>query len=206
MVRHCTIDGVSYVCMYLHSLCPCVFIHLFILLITLSQGTSCISTFRYPFCFDAPLSLGFSWFRHCTSFCVIILMFKNSPVPSILGCHCSYVLCQPSNLHFSFMVRHHVVFGLPCFLLPSGVQVNAVFAGRSLIILKTCPSRFHLLLLRMMQLFLCFVVWLSLVLKMVSDQYIVCHCHIVLKLFCLCICHFTNIYYDMSVSDVISHY
>lgn len=183
-----------------------LYARVFILLITLSQGTSCILTFRYPFCFDAPLSLCFSGFRHCTRFCVIILMFKNSPVPSILGCHCSYVLSQPSNLHFSFMVCLHVVFGLPCFLLPSGIQVNAVFAVRSLIILKTCPSRFHLLLLRMMQLFLCFVVWLSLVLKMVSDQYIVCQCHIVSSYFCLWICHFTNIYHDMSVSDVISHY
>ena len=69
-----------------------------------------------------------------------------SPVPSVCG--------PPSQAAFSSsMVRLRVGFGLPLLLYLSGVHVNAVYAGSALVILKICPSQFHLLLFRTMQWF-----------------------------------------------------
>ena len=57
----------------------------------------------------------------------------------------SFQLFHPSmRLSFSIVVRH-VVFGRPTFLLPSGVQVNAVSHLLFLSILRICPTHFHLL-------------------------------------------------------------
>ena len=57
----------------------------------------------------------------------------------------SFQLFHPSmRLSFS-IVDHHVVFGQPTFLLPSGVQVNAVSHLLFLSIRRICPIHFHLL-------------------------------------------------------------
>ena len=54
---------------------------------------------------------------------------------------------QPAEfLSFSIILRQ-VVFGLPTFLFPSGVQVSAVAQWRCLGILSICPIHFHLRLL-----------------------------------------------------------
>ena len=51
------------------------------------------------------------------------------------------------------------------------MQLSAAFTGRSMVILKTYPSHFHHLLFWMIQMFSRVVVWWSVVLEMVSDQY-----------------------------------
>ena len=51
------------------------------------------------------------------------------------------------------------------------MQLSAAFAARSMVILKTYPSHFHLLLFWIIQMLSRVVVWWSLVLEMVSDQY-----------------------------------
>ena len=57
----------------------------------------------------------------------------------------SFQLFYPS-MHLSFsIVDRHVVFGRPNFLLPSGVQVNAVSHLLLLSIRRICPTHFHLL-------------------------------------------------------------
>ena len=48
------------------------------------------------------------------------------------------------RLSFSIVDRH-IVFGRPTFLLPSGVQVNAVSHLLFLSIHRICPTHFHLL-------------------------------------------------------------
>ena len=57
----------------------------------------------------------------------------------------SFQLFHPSmRLSFSIVDRHFV-FGRPTFLLPSGVQVNAVSHLLFLFIRRICPTHFHLL-------------------------------------------------------------
>ena len=57
----------------------------------------------------------------------------------------SFQLFHPSmRISFSIVDRH-VVFGRPTFLLPSGVQVNAVSHLLFLSIRRICPTHFHLL-------------------------------------------------------------
>ena len=62
---------------------------------------------------------------------------QQPSVPSVLGSPCRCVPCQPSSLQFplswaafsSSVISLSVVFYLPLFLFPTGVQVKAVFAG-----------------------------------------------------------------------------
>ena len=64
---------------------------------------------------------------------------------SAATCLASLQLFHPS-IHISFsIVDCHVVFGRPTFLLPSGVQVNAVSHLLFLSIRRICPTHFHLL-------------------------------------------------------------
>ena len=57
----------------------------------------------------------------------------------------SFQLLHPSmRLSFSIVDRH-IVFGRPTFLLPSGVQINAVSHLLFLSIRSICPTHFHLL-------------------------------------------------------------
>ena len=64
---------------------------------------------------------------------------------SAATCLASFQLFHPSmRLSFSIVDRH-VVFGQPTFLLPSGVQVNAVSHLLFLSICRICPTHFHLL-------------------------------------------------------------
>ena len=63
---------------------------------------------------------------------------------SAATCLVSFHLLHPS-MHLSFsIVDRHVVFGRPTFLLPSGVQVNAVSHLLFLSIRMICPTHFHL--------------------------------------------------------------
>ena len=62
-------------------------------------------------------------------------------------------------------------FGFPHFFFLSEVYAIAVFFGRSLVILKTCPSDFHRLLLSMMQMIeMCRGRW-----GISTHQGIICH-------------------------------
>ena len=97
---------------------------------------------------------------------------QQPSVPSVLGSPCPCAPCQPNSLRFplSWALLSHVphvsltvfsssstsspccflMFPLSPFPFPFRVQVNAVFTGRSLVILKSCPSHFHILLFGMM--------------------------------------------------------
>ena len=57
----------------------------------------------------------------------------------------SFLLFHPSMLLSFSIVDRHVVCGRPTFLLPSGVQVNAVSHLLFLSIRRICPTHFHLL-------------------------------------------------------------
>ena len=60
---------------------------------------------------------------------------RSRQTPPSLALLSAVTHVNPAAFSSSSTVRRHVVFGLPLFLFPSGVQVSAVFADGSLFIL-----------------------------------------------------------------------
>lgn len=58
----------------------------------------------------------------------------------IVGHKASKICFHLARLFVVCCISSHVVLGRPCFLLPGGVLIMAVFAIRSWSILRTCPS------------------------------------------------------------------
>lgn len=62
---------------------------------------------------------------------------------------------SPIALSFSIRVLRQVIFGLPRFLFPSGVQYSAILALSSLSLLRTCPIHLHLRFISMFSMLSC---------------------------------------------------
>src|ERR1700729_565760 len=124
--------------------------------------------------------------NHQGSSCLVAHEASVRTFHALLSCaiFCAVFHVSDTVPNSSSIMRLHVVFGLPFFLFPSGVQVRAVFAGILEFILVTCPSHFHLLFFRMSSMVSWLVSWRSLVLDILLGHQILWSLRRIQRIYC----------------------